>query len=59
MIIDAWYDLSVALADPAVPLNEVLRDWRLCEDRILRSSDSDLWTVATGGGTATRANASR
>jgi hypothetical protein len=38
MIIDAWYELSVALADPIVPLSDVLHEWRHLDDGLGESS---------------------
>jgi len=38
MIIDAWYELSVALADPIVPLSDVLHEWRRLDDSLGESS---------------------
>ena len=49
MIIDAWYDLSVVLADPAAQLIEVLRDWRCLDDRVLDHANSELRTADAAG----------
>jgi hypothetical protein len=38
MIIDAWYELSVVLADPIVPLNDVLHEWRRLDDESFEES---------------------
>jgi hypothetical protein len=40
MIIDAWYELSVVLADPIVPLNDVLHELRHLDDDGADESDS-------------------
>jgi hypothetical protein len=41
MIIDAWYELSVVLADPIVPLNDVLHEWRRLDDNAVEKSDPE------------------
>jgi len=53
MIIDALYDLSVALADPAAQINEVLDDWRslardsfACPDAESSDAEAD-WDITT------------
>ena len=50
MIIDALYDLSVALADPDVHLNELLRDWRGLDDADLEDSTTSIPTWPSPSG---------
>ena len=48
MIIDAWYELSVVLADPIVPLNDVLHELRHLDDDGAVESDPDTSRDAAG-----------
>ena len=51
MIIDAWYELSVVLADPIVPLHDVRHELRHFDDDGADESDA----ATPDDGTAFRA----